>query len=106
MDVCVANAFTKITEAETRRVVLQQARLNEAGKQKSLLLMGYSETAFVADSELADFKLEYFYLCGRSSSSGHATIGTFNTVLRHLGRSKNRSILLRQNPVHIENTCG
>ena len=46
--------------------------------------MGYSETAFVADSELADFKLEYFTPAGEVPLCGHATIGTF-AVLRHLG---------------------
>ena len=53
MDVYVANAFSKDNRGGNKAgVVLQQARLNEAEKTEIALLMGYSETAFVADSEL------------------------------------------------------
>lgn len=86
MDVYVASAFSKDNRGGNKAgVVLQQARLNEAEKTEIALLMGYSETAFVSDSELADFKLEYFTSVGEVPLCGHATIGTF-TVLRHLGR--------------------
>ena len=61
MDVYVANAFSKDNKGGNKAgVVLQQACLNEAEKTKTAFLLGYSETAFVFDSELADFKLEYF----------------------------------------------
>lgn len=85
MDVYVANAFSKDNKGGNKAgVVLYQARLNEADKTKTAFLMGYSETAFVSESELADFKLEYFTPAGEVPLCGHATIGTF-TVLRHLG---------------------
>ena len=85
MDVYVANAFSKDNSGGNKAgVVLRQHRLNEAEKTKTAFLMGYSETAFVADSELADFKLEYFTPAGEVPLCGHATIGTF-AVLRHLG---------------------
>ena len=99
MDVYVANAFSKDNRGGNKAgVVLQQARLNEAEKTEIALLMGYSETAFVADSELADFKLEYFTSVGEVPLCGHATIGTF-TVLRHLGR-------LEKQEYTIETKCG
>ena len=85
MDVHVANAFSKDNSGGNKAgVVLRQHRLNEAEKTRTAFLMGYSETAFVADSELADFKLEYFTPAGEVPLCGHATIGTF-AVLRHLG---------------------
>ena len=63
----MANAFSKDNSGGNKAgVVLRQHRLNEAEKTKTAFLMGYSETAFVADSELADFKLEYFTPAGRS----------------------------------------
>ena len=81
----MANAFSKDHSGGNKAgVVLRQRRLNEAEKTKTAFLMGYSETAFVADSELADFKLEYFTPAGEVPLCGHATIGTF-AVLRHLG---------------------
>lgn len=88
MDVYVASAFSKDNRGGNKAgVVLQRARLNEAEKTKTAFLLGYSETAFVDDSELADFKLEYFTSEGEVPLCGHATIGTF-TVLRHLGMLK------------------
>lgn len=88
MKVYVAGAFSKDNRGGNKAgVVLQGGRLNEAEKTKTAFLLGYSETAFVADSELADYKLEYFTPEGEVPLCGHATIGTF-TVLRHLGMLK------------------
>ena len=53
MDVYVASAFSKDNRGGNKAgVVLQRARLNEAEKTKTAFLLGYSETAFVDDSEL------------------------------------------------------
>ena len=88
MDVYVASAFSKDNRGGNKAgVVLQQARLNEAEKTEIALLMGYSETAFVANSELADFKLEYFTSVGEVPLCGHATIGTLDRKSTRLNSS-------------------
>lgn len=46
--------------------------------------IGYSETAFVSESDIADFKVRFFTPVEEVDLCGHATIATFN-LLRDLG---------------------
>lgn len=47
--------------------------------------IGYSETAFVSKSDVADFKVRFFTPTNEVDLCGHATIATFN-LLRDLGK--------------------
>lgn len=47
--------------------------------------IGFSETAFVRKSDLADYKVRYFTPLSEVNLCGHATIGVFS-LLRHLDR--------------------
>ncbi|MGE1166805.1 PhzF family phenazine biosynthesis protein, partial [Peribacillus simplex] len=52
--------------------------------------LGYAETAFISESEIADYKIEYFTPKEEVDLCGHATIGSF-TILMHLNKLfKNR----------------
>jgi len=46
--------------------------------------IGYSETAFVMNSNNADFKVRFFTPVDEVDLCGHATVATFN-LLRHIG---------------------
>ena len=46
--------------------------------------LGFAETAFISDSKIADFRLEYF-TPKKKSTYGHATIGAF-TIMKHLNK--------------------
>ncbi len=61
-------------------VVLQADQLSQAQKQAVAKAVGYSETAFVSSSEVADFKLEFFTPTCQIAHCGHATIATFNLL--------------------------
>ena len=39
--------------------------------------LGYAETAFISESEIADYKIEYFTPKEEVDLCGHATIGSF-----------------------------
>jgi PhzF family phenazine biosynthesis protein len=66
-------------------VVLNANQLNTAQKQAVASEAGLSETAFVSDSAVADFKLEFFTPTKQIPHCGHATIATF-WYLRSLGK--------------------
>ena len=52
--------------------------------------LGYAETAFISESEIADYKFEYFTPKEEVDLCGHATIGSF-AILMHLNKIfKNR----------------
>lgn len=56
-------------------------------KQAVAARAGFSETAFVSKSEIAEFKLEFFTPTRQIAHCGHATIATF-CVLKQQGRIK------------------
>lgn len=47
--------------------------------------LGFAETAFISDSKIADFRLEYFTPKEEVDLCGHATIGAF-TIMKHLNK--------------------
>lgn len=66
-------------------VVLDADDLSSADKQALATRLGFSETAFVSSSEVADFKLDFFTPNRQIPHCGHATIATFG-YLSQLGR--------------------
>lgn len=69
-------------------VVLDADRLSNTQKQEVARKAGLSETAFVSESGIADFKLEFFTPQRQIAHCGHATIATFSYLSR-LGRIPN-----------------
>lgn len=60
VDVYVAAAFSKDAKGGNKAgVVLGRSELTSVQKAAIAKEMGYSETAFVLDSDKADFKLQY-----------------------------------------------
>jgi PhzF family phenazine biosynthesis protein len=57
--------------------------------------MGFSETAFVMESDQADYKVRFFTPTDEVELCGHATIGTF-WLLEHLGHLKGRESLVQE----------
>lgn len=90
IDVYVASAFSKNNAGGNKAgVVLQCNALSESDKTNIAYQLGYSETAFISQSEQADFKLEYYTPMGEVPLCGHATIASFITLrqLQLLGKS-------------------
>ncbi len=84
--VYVASAFSKDNKGGNKAGVVFD-RPDLTAEQKMLIAkeLGYSETAFVSQSDVADFRLEYFTPTEEVPLCGHATIATFS-VLWHLGK--------------------
>ena len=64
-------------------VYLFADKLDDSAMQKIATEVGYSETAFIMKSNLADFKVRFFTPVNEVDLCGHATIATFN-LLRDL----------------------
>ncbi len=64
-------------------VYIRADDLNDKEMQKIAKNVGYSETAFVMHSDIADFKVRFFTPLSEVDLCGHATIATFN-LLRDL----------------------
>ncbi|MDR6563111.1 MULTISPECIES: PhzF family phenazine biosynthesis protein [unclassified Arcicella] len=69
-------------------VVLEADNLNNEQKLKIASKVGLSETAFVSNSNSADFKLDFFTPTRQIAHCGHATIATFS-YLSQLGKINN-----------------
>lgn len=81
VDVYVAVAFSKDAKGGNKAgVVLERSELTSVQKAAIAKEMGYSETAFVLDSDKADFKLQYFTPTEEVPLCGHATIAAFSTL--------------------------
>ncbi|SCZ80576.1 PhzF family phenazine biosynthesis protein [Acidaminobacter hydrogenoformans] len=72
-------------------VVIQSedAMLTEQQMLKVAARMGFSETAFVSESDMADFKVRFFTPSDEVALCGHATIAVFS-LLQKLGRLNGR----------------
>lgn len=76
------NSFAKCIEGgNPAGVVLNADDLSEDSMKKIAGIIGFSETAFVMKSGLADFKVRFFTPNEEVDICGHATIGTFSTLL-------------------------
>ena len=82
--VYVMSAFSKDNKGGNKAgVMLNRAELSVSQKMGIAKELGYSETAFVTDSDVADYKIEYFTPTDEVPLCGHATIATF-ALLYHL----------------------
>ena len=80
----VMSAFSKDNKGGNKAgVVLNRSDLTVRQKMAIAKELGYSETAFVTDSDVADYKIEYFTPTDEVPLCGHATIATF-ALLYHL----------------------
>lgn len=72
------NSFAKSIEGgNPAGVVLNADALSENDMKKIAGIIGFSETAFVMKSDLADFKVRFFTPNEEVDLCGHATIATF-----------------------------
>ena len=79
------SAFPKTEFGGNKAGVFVNAdHLSEQEMQKIAREVGFSETAFVLKSEIADFKVRFFTPTNEVDLCGHATIATFN-LLRDQG---------------------
>jgi len=77
----IVNAFTdKPFKGNPAGVVLEGDRLNEKDMQKIASELKCSETAFVMESNKADFNVRFFSPLKEVELCGHATIATFYTM--------------------------
>ena len=82
--VYVASAFSKDEKGGNKAgVLINDYNLTVKQKMKVAEVLGYSETAFISESDKADFKLEYYTPVEEVPLCGHATIATF-VVLNNL----------------------
>ncbi|ADK16135.1 putative isomerase YddE [Clostridium ljungdahlii DSM 13528] len=76
------NSFAKCIEGgNPAGVVINADDLSEYDMKKVAGIIGFSETAFVMKSDLADFKVRFFTPNEEVDICGHATIATFSTLL-------------------------
>ncbi|WP_438466633.1 PhzF family phenazine biosynthesis protein [Marinomonas sp. PE14-40] len=86
LDVAIVNAFVTQTQdgqsvgGNPAGVVLNADELSHAQKLSIAKQVGLSETAFVSQSDVADFKLDFFTPTRQIAHCGHATIATFNLL--------------------------
>ncbi|MFO7969624.1 MAG: PhzF family phenazine biosynthesis protein [Candidatus Izemoplasmatales bacterium] len=81
-------------------VYINADNLKDEDCQKIAKEVGYSETAFVSKSEIADFKVRFFTPKNQVDLCGHATIATFN-LLRDLKIIKPNNIYTQETKAGI-----
>lgn len=75
------NSFAKTAEGgNAAGVVLEADGFQEVDMKKVAKILGFSETAFVSKSEVADFKVRFFTPEEEVDLCGHATIATFHVL--------------------------
>lgn len=78
VDVYVVSAFSKNNAGGNKAgLVFDRPDLTSTQKMAIAKELGYAETAFITESKLADFHLEYFTPTEEVPLCGHATIATF-----------------------------
>lgn len=81
VEVYVVSAFSKENKGGNKAgVVLNRPELTTEQKMEIAKELGYSETAFLTNSDVADFRLEYFTPTDEVPLCGHATIATFSIL--------------------------
>ncbi len=81
VDVYVTSAFSKNNKGGNKAgIILNMLHLEYSKKLEISKNLGYSETAFVQNSDIADFKLQYFTTTEEVPLCGHATIAAFSTL--------------------------
>ena len=75
------NAFAMTEEGgNAAGVVLNADMLSENDMKKIAGILGFSETAFVMESDVADYRVRFFTPAAEVDFCGHATIGVFSTL--------------------------
>ncbi len=78
INVYTLNSFAKTKEGgNPAGVVMNADSLSEEEMRKIAAVLGFSETAFVSQSNAADFKVRFFTPNEEVDLCGHATIATF-----------------------------
>ena len=86
VEVYVISAFSKEGRGGNKAGIVQDNRDLMPAKMMAIAKdLGYSETAFLMESNTADFKLRYFTPIEEVPLCGHATIAAFS-ILNSLGR--------------------
>lgn len=86
VEVYVISAFSKEGRGGNRAGIVLDSRDLVPAKMMAIAKdLGYSETAFLMESNIADFKLRYFTPIEEVPLCGHATIAAFS-ILNSLGR--------------------
>lgn len=81
VEVYVISAFSKERQGGNKAgVVLDRRNLTTAEMARAAKNLGYSETAFLLDSNAADFRIRYFTPAGEVPLCGHATIAAFSLL--------------------------
>jgi PhzF family phenazine biosynthesis protein len=81
-EVYVLNAFSKAGRGgNPAGVVLGADALNQKQMQYIAKKVGLSETAFIQNSNLADFQIRYFTPISEVDLCGHATIASFHVLM-------------------------
>lgn len=76
------NSFAKSNEGgNPAAVVFNADNLSENDMKKIAGIIGFSETAYVMKSDLADFKVRFFTPAEEVDLCGHATVGAFYMLL-------------------------
>jgi len=84
IDVYILNAFSAFADGGNPAGVVADAdSMTEEQMQEVARVLGYSETAFVQASNVADLKVRFFAPVAEVDLCGHATIATFS-LLFHL----------------------
>lgn len=77
----ILNSFGKSVDGgNPAGVVLEADNLSEKEMKKIASIIGFSETAFVMKSKMADFKVRFFTPVEEVDICGHATIATFSLL--------------------------
>lgn len=95
----IVNAFTdKPFKGNPAGVVLQADELDYKTMQKIAAELKFSETAFVMNSQKADYKVRFFTPKKEVDLCGHATVATFHVL--------SKEGILRKNEVKMETKAG
>jgi PhzF family phenazine biosynthesis protein len=82
VNIQLIKAFTKDAKlGNPAGVMLDAGLISDAQKQAIATDLGFSESAFVEDSENADFKVRFFSPTQEVTFCGHATIATFHSLV-------------------------
>lgn len=81
IEVTLVNSFTKNGKGgNPAGVVFNADNLSDAQKLKIAQAVGYSETAFIANDNEADYEVSFFTTTGEVDFCGHATLAVFSTM--------------------------
>ena len=81
IDVILVNSFTENGKGgNPAGVVFNADHLSDAQKLKIAQEVGYSETAFVATDDVADYAVSFFTITGEVDFCGHATLAAFSAM--------------------------